>query len=240
MSALDAGLQPLTVPNLREQIEGQVREAILSGAFRPGERLVESAIAEQLGVSRAPVREVLSALERDGLVINIPRRGYFVISFTEEDIEEIYSLRLLAEVAGLERAFDRFTEEHFAEMEEILGELGRALVENDRIQVVGLDGRFHEYIMRLADHSRLYWVWNSMRYQTEMLMGVTSKTYISQPSQPVEIHQGILDAIRSGAVEKAEQCLREHFEDAEQRARRSLQIMDANARAAESADGDTP
>jgi DNA-binding GntR family transcriptional regulator len=110
MTSQPPPLQPLNVLNLRSHIEQQVRKAILNGTFKPGERLVETAIAEQLGVSRAPVREALSALEREGIVVNVPRRGYSVIDFTDKDIDEVYSLRLLLEIGALRRAVYRFTE----------------------------------------------------------------------------------------------------------------------------------
>ena len=97
-------MRPITAVNLRNHIEEEIRRAILQGRFKPGESLVESTIAAEIGVSRAPVREVLSALERVGLVVNIPRRGSFVIDFTPKDIEEIYTLRLLLEVDAIHRA----------------------------------------------------------------------------------------------------------------------------------------
>ena len=95
MSLETTQLQPLDVLNLRDHIVTQVRNAILNGTFKPGERIVETAIADQLNVSRAPVREALSALERDGIVVSVPRRGYFVMQLNEKDIEEIYSLRAM-------------------------------------------------------------------------------------------------------------------------------------------------
>ncbi len=104
------GLEPLKAPNLRDRIELGIRTAILSGAFGPGEQLVESAIADHLNVSRGPVREALSALDREGIVVHVPRKGFFVIDFTDKDLKEIYSLRLLLEREALARAMSRFTD----------------------------------------------------------------------------------------------------------------------------------
>ena len=101
---------PLENNSLKTLVEQQIREAIMSGAYQPGERLVESAIATQLGVSRAPIREVLSALEKDGLVVSIQRRGSYVTKFSATDIDEIYSLRLLLEVGAVHRAIERITD----------------------------------------------------------------------------------------------------------------------------------
>ncbi len=211
-------VQPL---NLRSQIEEEVRDAILRGVFKPGERLPESVIANQLGVSRAPVREVLSALERDGLVINIPRRGNFVIDFSEKDIDEIYSLRLLLEIGALRRAISRFTEEDFEEMQELVNRLGEEnQQQKDTLEVMNIDLAFHEHIYKAADHSRIGDIWNRLRMQTQLLIGVTTSTHYSD--QPMKLHQEILDALRARDLESAEAKLRAHILDAQHRALKRL------------------
>ena len=219
-------LQPLDILNLRDHIEQQVRNAILNGLFKPGDRLVETTIADQLSVSRAPVREALSALEREGIVASIPRRGYFVIDFTDKDIEEIYSLRLLLEIGALQQAISRITGQDMAEMQLIVDNLGEAVhQQRDRATIIALDLSFHEFICRLADHSRLYSAWNSMRWQTWMLIGLTSKTHYNYPDQPKELHQLVLDAIQNKDLRQAEACLTEHIVDAQRRARTALRLL---------------
>jgi DNA-binding GntR family transcriptional regulator len=229
-----AQLQPLDVLNLRDHIEQQVSNAILKGAFRPGERLVESAIAETLGVSRAPVREALAALEREGIVIQIPRRGYFVVDLTDKDIEEIYSLRLMLEIGALRRAMDRATEEDLADLQRLVDELGDAARDQqDPEAIVALDLAFHEHLCHLADHSRLCAAWKSLRLQTQMLIGWTSRTHYRQPDQPRETHQRIVDMLREKDIEQGEAFLRDHFVDAQRRA-----IMASQGLHSSSAGGD--
>jgi DNA-binding GntR family transcriptional regulator len=209
--------------NLRVQIENDIKMAILNGVFRPGERLVESVIANQMGVSRAPVREVLSALEREGLVVNIPRRGNFVISFSEKDIEEIYSLRVLLEIGALRRANERFTEDDFKKLEEISYELGEAVTrQDDQISIVNLDLSFHEYIYHVADHSRMYSIWKSIRAQTQFLISVTSKTRYDYPSQPMKLHMDLIEGFRKRDLSVSEARLTDHILDARERAMESL------------------
>jgi DNA-binding GntR family transcriptional regulator len=219
-------LQPLEVLNLREHIERLVRNAILDGAFAPGERLVESAIAEQLNVSRAPVREALAALAREGVVVHVPRRGYSVVQFTDKDVEEIYSLRLLLETEALRRAVECATERDLAEMQRVVDELGQAaLDQGEPERIVELDFAFHEYICRVAGHSRLYAAWRSTSTQTRVLIGLTSRTHYDQPEQPKELHQRILKAIRDKDLEKAEELLSGHILDAQRRAESARQKL---------------
>ena len=215
--------RPIDSLSLRGQIEERLRAAIVNGSLRPGHHLVETTIADQLQVSRAPVREALSALEREGIVTYIPRRGYFVIEFTEKDIEEIYSLRLLLEIGALRRAIERFNEKDIRELQSIVDELGQAVQEGrDQVQVSTLDLSFHELICQIANHGRLYSVWDRMRLQTWLLIGLTSKTHYERPEEPKQFHQDILDAILEKDLPKSEKLMSEHILDAQQRAMRFI------------------
>lgn len=219
-------LQPLDVPNLREHAARQLRNAVLSGSFAPGQSLVETAIADHLGISRAPVREALAELEQEGIVNHIPRRGYFVVDFTDKDIEEIYSLRLLLEIAALLRAVERLTEQDVEELQRIVDNLGEAVRQGvSPKRIVALDLSFHESILHVADHSRLYTAWYSMRMQTQLLIGLTSRTHYNHPEQPKELHQRIVDAIRGKDAKQAEAILTEHILDGQERAHAALQAL---------------
>ena len=219
-------LEPLEASNLRDRIELRIRNAILTGAFGPGERLIESAIADHLDVSRGPVREALAALDREGIVVHVPRKGFFVIDFTDKDLEEIYSLRLLLEREALRRAIERFTEEDIRQMQDILDELGRATVEkHEPERIVELDLSFHDCICRMADHSRLYAAWRSTSTQAQVLVGLTSKTHYNHPEEPRQLHQVILEAIRTHDLPLAEECLTNHILDAQQRAVMALTLL---------------
>jgi DNA-binding GntR family transcriptional regulator len=220
--------KPLNILNLRDQIGQRIKSAILGGAFRPGERLVETAIAEQLDVSRAPVREALSALEQEGIVAHVPRRGYFVVEFTDKDIEEVYSLRLLLEVEALRRAIDRASQEDVAELQGLVDDLSTAAVNKDDPEtIVALDMAFHEGICRLADHSRLYSAWNNLRLQTQLLIGLTSRTHYDHPDQPRVWHQRILDAMKDKDLKQALETLKDHMLDAHQRAMLASKQVDS-------------
>jgi DNA-binding GntR family transcriptional regulator len=219
-------LEPLRAPNLRDRIELRIRSAILGGAFGPGERLIESAIADHLNVSRGPVREALSALDREGIVVHVPRIGFFVIDFTDKDLEEIYSLRLLLEREALGRAMDRFTEADDEQLLAILDELGRATLEKrEPERIVDLDLSFHDHICRLADHSRLYSAWRSVSTQARVLVGLTSKTHYNHPEEPRELHLMILEAMRAGDLARATEHLTNHIIDAHERAFMALEKL---------------
>lgn len=229
MNTVSPHLEALNIVNLREHIKRQVCDAILTGMFKPGERLIEATIADQLGVSRAPVREALVSLEREGIVASQPRRGYFVINFTDKDIEEIYSLRLLLEMEALRRAIGHFSPADITEMQRLVDEIGEEAHRGPSAdRMIQLDLNFHEMICRVAGHSRLYSTWDSMRLQTWLLIGLTCRTHYSEPDQPRDRHQRILDAIVAQDLPLAEENLHQHILDAEQRARAAWRELGAN------------
>src|SRR4051794_591821 len=94
-------LTPLRSATLRENVVEILIEAILAGKFRPGDRLNESELGRRFQISRAPIREALQQLQEQGLVLNQPRRGMFVVSLTDQDIDKINSLRLILESEAL-------------------------------------------------------------------------------------------------------------------------------------------
>jgi DNA-binding GntR family transcriptional regulator len=219
-------IRPVSASSLRMYIARDLRDLILKGIFKPGERLVESEIAEKMGVSRPPLREALSALEQEGLVVNYPRRGNFVIDFSDQDIEEIYSFRLLLEVGALNRMVVRQTREDLDFLQQLLDQLGEVVWQSGMDeQRTTLDLAFHEHICICAGHSRLLSAWRSMGQQTRILIGMTSQTYYQSPKQPMVLHQSILDAIIKRDLAEAEERLRLHFVDAENRAHAAMQRL---------------
>ena len=142
-----------------------------------------------------------------------------MIDFTAKDIEEIYTLRLLLEVDAVHRAVKNLAEQDILDLQEIVNNLGQAMIRQDDPEAITwLDLNFHEIICLRADHSRLYNAWNSMRMQTMLLIGVTSKTHYGVPNQTLKWHQDILDAMRESNANLAEKILTDHLMDAMERA----------------------
>ena len=96
---------------LREVVFNTLRQAILKGELKPGERLMEIALAEKLGVSRTPIREAMRKLELEGLVVMIPRRGAQVANITEKDLNDVLEVRITLENMAIEKACANMTDE---------------------------------------------------------------------------------------------------------------------------------
>jgi DNA-binding GntR family transcriptional regulator len=190
--------------------------------------LNESSIADQLDVSRAPVREALSVLEKEGLIVKVPRRGYFVREFTMKDIEEIYGLRLLLETEALRRIVGRPDEGAISHLEQVVDKLCEAAYSDDREAIVKWDMAFHRLMCELADHRRLLSAWESLGLQSELLIGVTIRTY--DHGAPHKWHQTLVEAIRERDVERAVRALTRHLLIGEKLARQALVLAQTEER----------
>jgi len=197
--------------SLGQEIAGQLRQAIIEGRIAPGERLVEASIAERLGVSRGPVRDAILELQRQGLVVNAPRRSAFVVEVSKDDIEEIYTLRMVLEAFAARLAAQRITAEQCQQLQETVDALE---TDCDLQQSVALDIRFHDLIGQASGHSRLRATLSNMHLQTELLIGTQRRPEVWRGLARLGAdHQGILDAIRSGDTALAQERMRNHIED---------------------------
>ncbi|MBZ0296625.1 MAG: GntR family transcriptional regulator, partial [Anaerolineae bacterium] len=129
--------------NLREQVADQIRSAIIEGRLRPEDHITEVMLSEQLGVSRTPVREALILLEREELVVSIPNRGFFVRSFDERVVSELFSMRTILENFAADLLVDRLTPEDDSRLTQLIEQQAFYLVQDDFKQVRRADMAFH-------------------------------------------------------------------------------------------------
>ena len=201
-------IQPRT---LRAEIVDMLRDAIVSGRLKPGEHLKESIIAEQMSVSRIPVREAFRQLEQEGLILSIPNQGSFVKVFDEKDIREIFTLRGALESLACELVLSDGTlePEDLAHLEGYIEQQRKAIEAQDFDRLTSLDMDFHEFICRKSESERLLKTWRSLRAQVEVLFHQRFRTYDWIP-QTVEIdHSAILEALRRGDLQRIAQVHKE-------------------------------
>ena len=151
--------EPITSRTLVDTVVEQLRDSILSGRFAPGERLVEAELARELAISRGPIREALALLEKDGIVVNVPRRGKFLPAFDAQTIDEIYSLRKVLEPYAVQLLIATLTETKVASLHESLDRLRDAADAGDVRTVAQRDIDFHNSLYVLSGHDLLRKVW---------------------------------------------------------------------------------
>lgn len=192
-------IEPRSIEN---EIIGRLRTAIVSGQFLPGVHLNESEIAKQMEVSRIPIREAIKKLEQEGLVVRQPNKGVYVISFTEKDVREIFSLRARLESMAFEWAIPNITNEDMAQLRALVKEQETAITERRYDDLARLDMRFHELICLKAGHSRLHKIWHELHAQGQMLLNLRFRLMADYtPKTVTEDHLEILDAIERGDID---------------------------------------
>jgi len=201
---------PIAYRTITEQVAGAIREAIADGRIPPASRLLEVSLAQEMGTSRAPVREALSQLEREGLVIKEPNRGARVVELTEETVREVASLRGLLEGFAASLAAERLSESQFAALEAMLEDMDRAVHRGDYARLVELDYQFHAFICRASGHRTLYETWSAISGKVRLYLSTTNLMYRDLKAV-VRGHGEILAALRSRDRVRANQVMQEHL-----------------------------
>jgi DNA-binding GntR family transcriptional regulator len=189
---------PASRRTLGDEVADQLREAILRGDFAAGERLREENLATMLQVSRGPIREAFSALERDGLVELSRHHGATVAPLSREDLEEVYSLRIVLETLAARYAVKRAQEEDLERISHALTAFVDGLATNPTEQdAANYDVQFHDAFYQAAHHTRLYVSWQNIRLQVYRFL-LTRNLANPDWRENMEIgHTEILEVLRA-------------------------------------------
>jgi DNA-binding GntR family transcriptional regulator len=161
--------RPLSRQVLTDQVKERLLEDILAGRYLPDARIVETAVARELGTSQGPVREALRALEAIGVVEITPFRGARVRRPSRREVVEAYAVRSTLEALGARTAVPRLTDADLVVLAGLLAEMRTAASTGDGHAVAAADARFHAHLMDVADNGTLAGVWASLE--------PTSRTY---------------------------------------------------------------
>lgn len=199
---------------LRELVLEAIREAIKNGALQPRERLMEIQLADELGVSRTPVREALRKLELEGFIVMVPRKGAYVSDLSMKDIADVFEIRAALEGLAGALAAERITEEELETMERLLVEKGEAINLDDIDKLVAVDTRFHEAMYQASRNDRLTAIISNLREQIQRFR-LTSLSVPGRKQDSLIEHRGLLEAIQARDIQLARQLAQEHIENAE-------------------------
>ena len=210
-------LIPIRLDNykpLRELVFESLREAIISGMLGPSARLMEIQLAEEMGVSRTPVREAMRKLELEGLVVMIPRKGAYVAGLSLKDIADVFEIRGALEGLAAELAAERATDEELEAMERYLVKISEEIESGDLAKVVETDTDFHSLIYKASRNARLSQIINNLREQIQRYR-TTSLSFPGRMKIALEEHRKIVEAVSSRDGELARKLAQEHIENAE-------------------------
>ena len=195
---------------LREVIFNTLREAIIVGELKPGERLMEVQLAEKMGVSRTPVREAIRKLELEGLVDMLPRKGAHVADLSVKDIMDVLEVRSTLDGLASMLSAERITDEELKELKHIHTQFIN-YVEKDNLQgSIKKDVEFHDVIYRSSRNDKLIQIANNLREQVQRFRVIYIKDY-SSTRELIKEHVEILESITRKDPELARKCAQMHI-----------------------------
>lgn len=205
----------LTRTTLNREAYKALRQAILGRKIPPGQKLVVRVLAEDLGLSPTPVKEALSALEREGLVVAVPHRGYFVLEPSLEDVREIYSLREVLEGLAARLSVENDGKVLVKKLEKLFNKQREAADRRDIEAYGDLDLAFHRCLWEASGSKRLLAAAETIDGQIRMLINSSAAIPGRLPKSRAE-HEAILQAVRDKNSEAAEVTMRTHVRNAGQ------------------------
>lgn len=202
---------PVSKTSLSESLVGYLKQQILDGILNPGDRIVETKIAEDLEISQTPVREALRQLAGEGIVTLVPNRGPIVRDLQMSDVFEIYSVR-----AGLEGLAMRFATQSASDEE-----IGRLVAFHRRMEEKAMDdtvtvaalladsASIHQYVVDLSRHTRLVAMYRSISFQIALVNRILGRE--STKKKEVDQHREVVEALASRDPDFAEKTMRQHI-----------------------------
>lgn len=199
---------------LRDVVFNTLRQAILTGELKPGERLMEIHLANRLGVSRTPIREAIRKLELEGLVTMIPRRGAEVAEITEKSLQDVLEVRRALDALSVELACERISQEDLQQLEVACKNFEDAIAGKDLKKIAHADVALHDIIVKATGNARLVQMVNNLseqmyRYRFEYIKDE------SKHQRLIEEHRIIFESLKKKDKETASRTAKLHIDNQE-------------------------
>ncbi|CAA9562239.1 MAG: hypothetical protein AVDCRST_MAG33-1735 [uncultured Thermomicrobiales bacterium] len=196
---------------LVDDVAQALEDAILSGSVRPGDRLIETRLCDELGVSRTTLREALLTLQRRGLVRSEPRRGTFVHRLSRQESMDLRRARSVLEGFVVSTGHISLTEADFADMQGLIDAMALCELPRDVASIIRLDLGFHGTIMRAVSSPVMYELWESLNGRmSALILSSIERRHAATPDF-AEFHQVLLDALRTGRTATATDAVVAHY-----------------------------
>lgn len=231
---MDQRLTPIKLDSyqpLREVVCESLRDAIRKGILKPGQRIMEIKLAEELGVSRTPVREAIRKLELEGYVVMMPRRGTYVADMSIRDINEIFEIRTALESLSNGLAAEHITEDELEHLQRLLVVIGGYIKEYEdgpdreaaMDKIVKTDIEFHDLLYHAARNNRLVGIIFNLRDQLTRFRTL-SMSYPGRLEATLDEHREIVETIANGDGRAARKAAVHHMENSEKTLLKAMDI----------------
>lgn len=195
--------------NISEEIVELIKEQILNGELNPGNRIVETKLAKELGISQTPVREAIRQLSGEGIITIVTNKGPMVREFCMKDVFEIYSLRAVLEGLAIRLATQRASDVDIGKLRQFYEEMKAKLNDEDVPSLLQDSLYIHQTIVRLSGHERLDAIYKSLSFQIALANRMLGKQ--STKKKEVEQHWELIEALTLRDPDEAERVMRKHI-----------------------------
>lgn len=195
--------------SLNESAYSKIKELILNNSLKPGSKIKQEEMAQQLGISRAPLRLALTRLEAEGLVITYPRRGFFVKNITKEELREVLEIRTFIEIIGIELLMDNFNEDIKSRLLQFLKEFENAYNSKNEKKYFEIDRGFHHYLIEATNNKALE--------RISILSNIQVSRYLIQVDLEASLndHRGLINSIIYNKPLEASEIIKRHLKRVE-------------------------
>lgn len=200
--------------SLSDDVAQIIRKMILNGELHAGERINQAHLAENLSISRGPIREALKLLQNEGLIKHETNKGTFVATLSKEDAFEIYTLRALLEGEAAQLALPNLTDQDFAKLENLLSEFYEAMVEKNLEKQAQCDILFHSTIVQASRHNRLINIHKHLDTQVGAMYLTVANQVPLRVDAVVENHQILLNSLRTKNCKEIQEKFSGHYTEA--------------------------
>lgn len=199
------------IDTIRERVTKEIRHLILIGKFKPGKKMLETTIAQELNVSRNPVRETLRQLEQEGIVEYIPQKGCFLREINLEELEEIFRLRANLEIISLEYCNFKISDETIEKLEHVILELSNIKKSKnfDNMFILGL--KFHELIVQECGKNIIYKTWKTFGgYNYSIFLNIYNSD-IDSLKRNILTHKKLLEKLKTRKENLIRKAILQHY-----------------------------
>jgi len=186
-----------------------IKQQILDGQLNPGDRIVETKVAKELGISQTPVREAIRQLSGEGIITIVPNKGPMVRQFDMKDVFEVYSLRSMLEGLAIRLAVQQASDEEIRKLSAFFEDMKRKLADDTVDSLLEESVHIHQSIVRLANHSRLAASYDSITFSISLAGRILGK--VSTKQKEVDQHAELIEALVRRDPDHAEKVMRQHI-----------------------------
>lgn len=198
--------------SLTEKVYEKIKDEILSGSLKPGERLVYENLGKEWGVSLTPWREAIIKLKQEGLIKEVSREGFYIKFFSIKEIEEIYDIREWLEGLAINLAIPRINKKEIKTLFQIHHKFEDSIKNDDLNSCIMNDFQFHKYLMKFSKNKKLLAIMETFNIQLLSILK-TGPYYFEFVHSYLEEHFSIIEAIRNKNTALAEKLIRSHIKN---------------------------